>query len=335
MSIKGKTKIELSKELILSKISEYDIFKFYNPLSFEINKKAFSPFRKEKVKSFSIFYVDNKLLYKDYAEIEYKGNCFKFVQQLFNILEYKDVLIKIAQDFGIIENNKIVNYEIIQLYKQPDIVEKPKTIIQVKVRDFTDEELEYWKTYHISLLELKQNNIYSIKELYLNKQRVVLNSELKFGYFNNKCWKIYTPFSKDKNFKWFPNNIPITTMYGLENIVECDVCIITKSLKDYIVLRKVYQYVCAVQNEGSGCFSAENVKYLKENSKIQILNFDSDVAGVKNSQKLTKQFDFDYLNVPKQYLEKGINDFADLAKHYGLEIVKKIVNEKINKLKNE
>ena len=331
MSIKGKTKIKLSKDLILSKISEYDIYRFYNPLPFEINKKAFSPFRSEKIKSFSIFYVDNKLLYKDYAEVDFKGDCFKFVQQLFHILEYKNVVIKIAQDFGIVQNNTVVNSEIVQLYKQPEIIEKKKAIIQVKIKRFTDEELAYWNTYHISLLELIENNIYSIKELYLNKQRIVLNSELKFGYFNNKSWKIYTPFSKDKNLKWFPNNTPITTMYGLENIVDCDVCIITKSLKDYIVLRKIYKYVCAVQNEGSGCFSEENVKYLKENSKIQILNFDSDVAGVKNSQKLTKQFDFDYLNVPKQYLEERINDFADLARMHGLEIVKTIINEKINK----
>ena len=334
MSIKGKIRIHLNKELILFKISEFDIYQFYMPHKWEINRKTISPFRKENVKSFCVFSKDNHLLYKDFAETDFKGDCFKFVQQLFNIVSYQDVFIKIAQDFKIIKNNKIINSEIVQLYKQPDIVEKQKTIIQVKTKSFTNEELAYWKTYHITLLELEENNVYSIKELYLNKQRVVLNSDLKFGYFNNKSWKIYTPFSKDKNLKWFPNNTSITTMYGLENIVDCDVCIITKSLKDYMVLRKVYPYVCAVQNEGSGCFSEENIKYLKENSKIQILNFDSDAAGVKNSQKLTKQFDFDYLNVSKQHLEEGINDFADLSKQYGLEIVKIIIDKKINKLIN-
>lgn len=331
--IKGYIKIHLTSDLILSKISAFDIYKFYMPYTWEINQKTLSPFRKESIKSFCIFSKDNKLLYKDFAETDYKGDCFKFVKQLFFISEYQDVFIKIAQDFGIIKNNKIINSEIVTLYKQPTISEKVRSVIQVKTKEFTKEELAYWETYHITLSDLKENNIHSIKELYLNKQRLFLKSdELKFGYYNNKFWKIYTPLAKDKDFKWFPNNTPITTMYGLHNIVNCEICIITKSLKDYMVLNKVYKYVCAVQNEGSGCFSEKNIEHLKNNSKVQILNFDSDATGVKNSQKLTKEYNFDYLNVPKEYLKEGINDFADLAKFYGLEKVEKIIKNKINEI---
>jgi hypothetical protein len=95
-----------------------------------------------------------------------------------------------------------------------------------------------------------------------------------------------------------------------------------------MVLKKIYPHVCAVQNEGLGCFSNDNVKFLKENSKRQILNFDSDITGVQNSQQITKIFDFEYINVPREFLEIGINDFADLAKVKGIDYVKNIFKKK-------
>ena len=95
-----------------------------------------------------------------------------------------------------------------------------------------------------------------------------------------------------------------------------------------MVLKKVHPHVCAVQNESVGCFSEENVNYIKENSKRQILSFDSDKPGVKNSQEITKLFGFEYLNVPRPYLSDGITDFADLAKDYGLKKVEQILKRK-------
>ena len=56
--------------------------------------------------------------------------------------------------------------------------------------------------------------------------------------------------------------------------------------------------------------------------------FDSDPTGVKNSKKITEQFGFDYLNVPRTYLSDGIKDFADLAKDYGMSTIEKILKKK-------
>ena len=88
-----------------------------------------------------------------------------------------------------------------------------------------------------------------------------------------------------------------------------------------MVISKLYSCSCAVQNEGIGCFSEENVEYIKSNSKRQILSFDSDITGVTNSQQITKLFDFGYLNVPKRYLQEGIKDWADLARIKGMNSV--------------
>jgi hypothetical protein len=155
----------------------------------------------------------------------------------------------------------------------------------------------------------------------------IKETDLRFGYFYDGHWKIYRPFG-DKMNKWMPNNVPITAMDGKENVIDCDVAFINKSKKDYMVMKKIFPCSCAVQNEGIACFSTDNVEYLKSNSKRQILSFDSDVTGVKNSQQITKLFDFGYCNVPKMYLKEGIKDWADFGKEYGLKAIERHLKQK-------
>jgi DNA primase len=95
-----------------------------------------------------------------------------------------------------------------------------------------------------------------------------------------------------------------------------------------MVIKKVFPCSCAVQNEGIGCFSHENLEFLKANSDKQILSFDSDVTGVQNSQQITKLFDFEYANVPRKYLKEGIKDWADLAKAHGMSTIENYLKQK-------
>jgi DNA primase len=117
-------------------------------------------------------------------------------------------------------------------------------------------------------------------------------------------------------------------MDGKEDIKHCDVAFINKSKKDYMVMKKLFPTSCAVQNEGLGCFSTENVDYIKSNSASQILSFDSDVTGVENSKQICTMFGFDYCNVPRQYLSEGIKDWADLAKVHGMKAIEDYLIEK-------
>jgi hypothetical protein len=39
-------------------------------------------------------------------------------------------------------------------------------------------------------------------------------------------------------------------------------------------------------------------------------------------------FDFDYTNVPRQYLAEGIKDWADLAKAHGLQAIEDYLKSK-------
>jgi DNA primase len=323
--IGGERKTKLSIEAILSRISEYDIFRFYMPnRDWTINRVTYSPFRKENNPSFMIGNRLGYLMFIDYADTSMRGDCFNFVQKLHNLPSVSDTLKMIDKDFGLGLSTGVMTGEykkIIAQYKQPE-VEKRYSLIQVKVRKFTQEELAYWNQYHQDIQDLRDNNIYSIKDLYLNKQKFpLLETELRFGYlYEGQYWKIYRPFAEKKK-KWMPNNVPITAMDGKENIKNCQVAFINKSKKDYMVMKKLFPCSCAVQNEGLGCFSHENVEYLKANSDRQILSFDADTVGVQNSKQITEMFDFEYANVPRQYLAEGIKDWADLAKAHGLQAI--------------
>ena len=333
MGISGSKKPSfLTPEKILEKITEYDIFKYYMPnTDWEPNVVTFSPFRNERNPSFMIGNKQGRLTFIDFADTSKRGSCFDFVRMSFNLKDLKEVLALIDRDFGLgfsRETNTEQYKRIVSQYIQPVRAVKAYSNIQVIVKPFTNDELAYWNQYHQSLDDLKANNVYSISKVYLNKQLFPVPFELRFGYLYDDKWKIYRPHAKDKKSKWVPNNVPITAMDGKDDIKQCDVAFINKSKKDYMVMKKLFPCSCAVQNEGLGCFSPENVEYIKSNSASQILSFDSDVTGVENSQQITKIFDFDYCNVPRKYLSEGIKDWADLAKAHGMQTIENYLKEK-------
>jgi hypothetical protein len=322
--IQGKKKQALTPEAILDKISDYDIFRMYMPdKSWKLNQVTYSPFRKENNPSFLIGNRRGHISFIDFADTSLRGDCFTFVKLLYGFTRLDDALKMIDKDFGLgIIGAPTGEYKkIVAEYKQPEIT-KRNSLIQVVTRKFTNNELEYWNSYHQSLDDLRANNVYAIKKVFLNKQLFYMKeTEMVFGYLYDGHWKIYRPHGDKKN-KWVPNNVPITAMDGKEDIVNCSTAFINKSKKDYMVMKKIFPCCCAVQNEGLGCFSPENVEYLKANSDSQILSFDSDVIGVQNSQQITKLFDFGYANVPRKYLKEGIKDWADLARAHGMDAIK-------------
>ena len=327
--IQGKKKLTLTKETILSLITPYDIYRMYMPTKWELNKVCQSPFTRDNSPSFLIGNKYEEITHIAFNDSTKKGNCFNFVQQLLQC-GYIEALKAIDRDFnlGISQGIPSEHQTIVTRYEQPIIVEKKYSTIQCITRKFTKEELQYWSNYHQDIEDLKANNVYSIKSIFFNKEKFPLKeTELRFGYLYDDKWKIYRPFNDSKT-KWMPNNVPINVLEGKENIIDCDTAIITKSKKDLMVLKKVYPWVCAVQNESNCCFSAVNIEFLKNNSQKQILTFDSDKAGVTNSLQITKQHDFGYMNVPRSYLSDGINDFAALGKEYGLKTIEKVLKKK-------
>jgi len=330
MSIQGVKKKELTANMVLQSVTAEDIYYRYFG-KFKVNEVTLNWMRREHEPSFVIGNRSGKLRHYDFCDYKWRGNCFNFVMQMFNC-NFHEALVMINNDFGLglmgesnVSVQKNINYT-------PEIIIKNYSLIQMKVRKFLPIELEYWRAYGQTEEDLKREKIYSVRELYLNKQRFHLeDDEIRFGYLYDDRIKLYRP-NNDAKTKWMPNNVPINKIDGrefidsLENPV--DVLWITKSKKDYMVLKKLYPYVIATQNESIGCFTKANVDWILSKSKRQILIYDSDRAGVKNSLMITKQFGFDYFNIPRSYLSDGINDPSDVCRFYGMDKLEALLIKK-------
>lgn len=325
--VQGQRKVQLTADLILSKVEDYDIYRYYIGADFTTRGKMVSPFRRDPNPSFSVFYTKKGRLYHtDFGDMTYKGTCIDFVMQLFGI-GYSQALEKINQDLCLgIQHEQ---FKKIIVGNPASISPKKYCIVKIVSKRFNKKELEFWNQYHITEEELKQNQIFSVREMTKDGSRVLFGEkEMVFGYRYDDRWKIYRPFAEKRENKWYPNNVPIDKMDGLDCLQKGKPCIITKSRKDWIVLRKIYPHVCAVQNESHVSINEKNLEYIKENSSIQYINFDNDAPGKKASQFFTDTYGFKHVNVPDYYAVQGIKDFADMAKFLGLEAVENYLKHK-------
>lgn len=318
---------QLTINNILKIITPFDIYRYYLGLSgvnvFRINRTISSPYHKDDNPSFLLSDKGGTLHHVDFTDTSKRGDCFQFVQDLYHIEDLPNTLMMIDRDFGLGLAGKDKNigaYKLITKgYDQPDTVDSHPNLIQIVTRRFNRDELAYWNHFYQDISDLKAENVFAPKKIYLNRKLFTIPlNEIAFGYlYEEQYWKIYRPFAPTKKEKWL-SNVPITCMDGKQNIKDCDTAFISKSKKDYLFVKKLMPCVCAVQNEGLACFSVENVDFLKKNSKRQVLSFDNDEPGVKNSLQITDMFGFDYCNVPKKYLSEKITDWSDWGYHYGI-----------------
>jgi len=318
MAISGKIKLFLTTNYILESISEYEIYqRFFG--NFKLNVVTKNHLRGDRESSFIIGYVKGNLRHIDFGDSYWGGDCFDLVMQIYSCslqealeIIYKDFNFNELKTKPIIETNEIIQH-------------KKYDVIQCVTRNFTKEELAYWNQYFIDISELKKNNVFSLKSVFLNKERYVINNiEMRFGYYFNGYWKIYIPFGNSKR-KWM-SNVPLVTLDSPENIK--DVIWITKSKKDLMVLNKLFPNVIATQNESIRCFSESNIELIKNNSEKQILIFDNDVPGIRACKEITTKLDMSYFNIPRSYISDGISDPSDLVREYGINKLEQILKRK-------
>ena len=329
MELQKKQEI-LSKDFLFSKIDHYDVYKYYVG-DFTINQVRKSPFHKDNNPSFSIYMRDGKLRHKDHSNDFYRGDCIDLVQQLFN-LDTKQAVEKIAKDFGI-SKGEDNSQRITSLYTKPFMEQRRHSFIQVKTRSWTEKDAEYWKQFGITKDQLKKDEVYPLKEVFINRKKEgIEKEELVYGYRYNEGFKIYFP-NRPKGEKW-RSNIPITIVENLSVLEDLSITqvLIVKSKKDRLCLQGVFpdMHILNVQNESVSAFSSGLSEKLK--GKQVYISYDSDEAGKRASLKITTEFGYKHINVPDIYVEKdGIKDWADLFKKYGPEpIINHFKTKKVN-----
>jgi hypothetical protein len=331
--IKGRVREKITVEKVLEKVTEWEIYRFYIGHDFKLGKPFPSPLREDRHPSFSIDQLNNGLHHTDWSYGEFRGDCVDLVQQMFH-LTLPEALRRIDQDFGLgLYGNNVFSIRTAPVFKVPKLEEKRPSLIQFTgTQKFKQAELSYWKDYHIGADILKKENVFAVRSLFIDRQKIALSAgDLIYAYWYpdiNKC-KIYRPLSckKKKEWKW-RSSVPIDYVDRLSTIQGVPKTIVTKSKKDQMVLSQVFPSVCSVQNESIVALNKHTIQYLQAYGGEVYINYDNDTPGKTNSIKVTTEFGFKHINVEDKYLKDGIKDFADLAKIKGLNILKEYLTFK-------
>lgn len=317
----------ITLDKILSLVNDYYIYCYYLGKEIKVNKPISSPLRKDNHPSWSL-YRNKKgiLVYKDFATGE-SGNVINLVQLLFE-LKYHDALKKVWQD--------IIVKKQVSLRKATDKLELQtdnRNIIQIKRKNYTEKDILFWGQYKITKDTLKLYKVSPISTFWINEVQYYTYTEKEpmYAYSIYDKFKIYRPYSKRLE-KW-RNNCTSYDIQGLEQLCEKgDLLIITKSLKDVMVLHELGYNAIAPQSEVSS-IPKIIMDHLKIRFKNIIILFDYDEGGIQGSNKLSEKYSIPHTFIPKHYLDLyQIKDVSDFIKEFDtiktLEMLKELLNGK-------
>ena len=319
-------KPKITKDFILSKVNQESIMQHYTGNDVTSKKLVTSCLRSDNHVTVGYYKSKSGILYMhDFATNEHL-DCWNVVMRLYNCSFYKALDI-IANDFGLSDKNVVPT----KINIIPEIKETESSIIQVQIKDFTDRELEWWKSFGISKKTLKKYHIFSVQHVFLNGELKFTSSEQCpiYGYYFGKdknkkeFWKIYFPMNKNKGIR-FINNLPKKILQGYHQLPKNgDLLVITKSMKD---LCAMYEFnIPAVSTASESTFiSDKQLEEFKSRFKHIIVIFDSDRPGRHNMWLIRKKYpELNYYVLPNT-LEK---DFTDSIKKIGVDKMKELVNQ--------
>ena len=315
---------KLSCNYVLSKVSEAEIFTaYFGPFKF---KQVYpSIFRKDRNPSTG-FYISKtgKILYNDIARGE-KLDCFAFVAKILGLDSYGSAIHRVAKDFGLLDGTRAkFKAEDLKKFVQNAEEATKETIIEIIPDKWTDSFLSFWKDHYITKEELVREDVYPVKKLFINGKLIPnYRKDIRYCYIieingDRKYKKIYTPHVAKKEFKWI-TNIPLYIPFGINKLpFKSNQLIITKSQKDRLIFQKYFTDVIATQNESPQTLNEKTISFIDNKYDNVVFNQDLDDAGIRSASHFV-QYGYTPLFVPDIVKEKrGIKDFADFVKFYGL-----------------
>lgn len=251
-------------------------------------------------------------MYKDFATGE-TGNVVKFVQRLFDI-RYHEALNKIWKD--LITNNKVKQ----RIPKMELELKEPSKVIGVKRKYFTKTDDDYWTQYGIDREVLKYFNVSPIESFWVNdvQQPFVYTKDCPmYAYKVYNKFKIYRPYAKRREDKW-RNNCGPYDIQGWEQLPESgEIVIITKSLKDVMVLYELGYPAIAPQSENSA-IPKKVIENLRLRFKTIVILFDNDTAGRDGAKKIAEKFVLPHIYFSiDNFILYDIKDVSDYVKQFG------------------
>ena len=324
---------EINKDYILDCIPQERIFEYYLNVPVVFNRNFPSPFRKEKAPScrFVSSYSGDRSIIRmvDYGRDNFHGDIFALVQKLFHT-NFTGAVQKIAQDFGLVDPT---NIKIVEQVYSPEFLkeqasrDKQYAKIDVKIRPFETHDLEFWAEFGILLDQLLKYHVFACKAVLLNNKAFYWYRKAYPCYAyrlrKDKKYKIYSP--KNEKMKWLSNNV---LMQGYEQLPETgDFLVITKSLKDVMLLDRLGIYAVAPPSE-TAIPPDEIMQDLISRFKKIVVLYDWDKAGIITSCNYRREYGLQpYFFTDGSFNTRdfGQKDLTDMYKAYGLDYIRDLV----------
>lgn len=256
---------KLTKEYILSKVSQVTIFATYLNLSDNVvqycidsGKLICSPIRDDKHPTCGFRYNNKgKLKFKDFGNDAFWGDCFDIVALVMTNMYNKPYNISNKQDFIKVLRHITLTFKDIFYGQEKDInlinainttiveIKNKKPIIELVIREWNKDDKDYWARFGVPLGFLNVNLIYPIEQYYINRN---VNPEPRYYYDkNDPCYgyylgkdknnidsiKLYFPRRKHSMTRFITNCNHLEGIYGLDRN-DYDIIVITKSTKDRV-----------------------------------------------------------------------------------------------------
>lgn len=331
MNLNKKT---VNKEDLLKLVSDLDVYRGYAPgIEVNVGTPIISPLRAEQNASFGFFIGENnEILFNDFKLGG--GDCIKFVQIMFGDTFF-EAMSRIVIDFDLKEHFFYKHMETTGINTSTETLSKDDLLkrtasryIRKKSRPWNGNDLAFWHSYGISIKTLKKYNVEPISHIFVN-DKVITCDSYTYCFIESKdgveTYKIYQPLKED--YKWISSHNESVWQGWQQLPMEGDTLIITKSLKDVMVIDQLVG-IPAVSLQAEGVKPKEHIiDELRDRFTNIFIWYDNDFDkeinwGKKFGGSLAAEFDFIELYVPDDY---KIKDPSDFVKIKGVEEATKLI----------
>jgi hypothetical protein len=322
----------ITKELLLNKLTDIEIYKMYLPKDTEMSGISHSPFRDDLKPSFGFFVgKSGELCFNDF--VLGSGDCIKFVMLKFG-LSFFEALSKIALDAGlesefIIKNTFKTNVNSSNSFKtREEIIKDLNTKALSKTsREWTIVDLAFWSKFGITKKTLEDYRVSPVSYLHIGLDKKIIKADqLSYCYTEYKdgkeTFKIYQP--SNKQYKWL-NNHNSSTWQGWDQLPQTGKkLIITKSLKDVMAIKDVMGIPAVSLQTESSLPKEQVIDELKKRFDTIFVLYDNDYDKETNwgrqfGNNLSDKFNLFQIEIDEKLESK---DFSDLVKNKGAKTAK-------------
>lgn len=325
----------IDKKVILELVSQEQIFELVFGFLPEDFQYVTSPFRlnDKSPGCWFQYHLNNTLYFIDFANNSHRrhSDCFNIVQDYFQLPNFYATLDFIYKKLIEGKDIRIKN----RMVKQIQTQTKEGVKILVEPRQYNIKDVNWWSPYGITTNQLLEEKYYAVSAFH------ALNT--KKGNISHRCMDLVyadTNYREGRKKLYFPHREGkhrFLTTCKREDIGGINFLapfgrqlIITKSFKDYKVLKNQGKNTIYLQNEGM--YPLSLILSIVKSWKEIIIFFDNDKQGMHASQELSGLINREYFNkskalwLPESLYNLNITDPSDFHKKEGRQPLNQFLN---------